>query len=84
MRDHQGYRDGKVDVFAASTPPLKAKAVIFAECASSRRRNNTLLLSLVDIRKAYSTAIPERAIYMKLLTELGLGSDRMVRAVRCV
>ena len=36
------------------------------------------------MRKAYVNAIPERAIYMKLPQELGLGSDLVARQIRCV
>ena len=59
-------RDGKVDASAASTPPLEAKQVIFATFASSRRTTNKLILSFVDLQKAYVNTVPEHAIYMKL------------------
>ena len=77
-------KDGKVDAFATSTPPLEAQKILFAKFASSRRKNNKLRLLFVDLKKAYFNAIPERAIYMKLPKELGLGSDLVARQVRCV
>jgi hypothetical protein len=77
-------RDGKVDAFSASTPPLESKKILFSKFASSRRKGSKKLrLSFVDIRKAYFNAIPERAIYMRLPKELGLGTDVVARQVRC-
>ena len=43
-----------------------------------------LRLSVVDIRKTYFKAIPERAIYIKLPKEMGLSPDLAARQVRCV
>ena len=77
-------RNGKVGAFAASTPPLEAKNILFAKFGSSRRKTNKLRLSFVDIRKAYFNAIPEFAIYMKIPKDLGLSSDLVARQVRCV
>jgi hypothetical protein len=78
-------RDGKVDAFAASTPPLEAKKLLFSKFASNRRKGHKRLrLSFVDIRKAYFNAIPERAIYMRLPKEMGLGTNVVARQVRCV
>ena len=69
-------KDGKVDAFSASSPPLEAKKLLFAKYASTRKKGSKpLRLSFVDIRKAYFNAIPERAIYMKLPKEMGLSPD---------
>ena len=78
-------KDGKVYAFSASTPSLEAKTLLFAKCASTRKRSSKpLRLSFVDIRKAYFNAIPERAIDMKLPKEMGLSPDLVARQVRCV
>ena len=78
-------KDGKVDAFSASTPPLEAKKLLFAKYASTRKKGSKpLRLSFVDICKAYFNAIPERAIYMKLPKEMGLSPDLVARQVRCV
>ena len=55
------------DMFAASTPPLEAKRMLFARYVSEKtRRGKPLRLSFVDIRKAYFNAIPTRKMFMKL------------------
>lgn len=78
-------KDGRTDHFAASTPPLEGKKALFAKFASQRRQGKEALrISFVDIRKAYFNAIPERAIFMKLPPEMGMGPHMVARQVRCV
>ena len=80
-------KDGKNDAFAASTPPLEAKKILFSKYVSERNKHKNkdpLRISFVDIRKAYFNGIPERAIYMQLPRELGLSPDLVARQVRCV
>ena len=78
-------KDGPIAHFAASTPPLEGKKALFAKFVSHRRTGkDALRISFVDIRKAYFNAIPERAIFMKLPPEMGLGPDVVARQVRCV
>ena len=73
------------DMFSASTPLLEAKRLLFTRYVSERhRKNKPLRLSFVDIRKAYFNALPERAIYMRLLREMGLPSNMVARQIRCV
>ena len=75
----------KNDMFAASTPPLEGKRLLFAKYVSERTTNGKpLRINFVDIRKAYFNGIPERAIYMKLPPEMGLGPNVVARQVRCV
>ena len=78
-------KDGPIAHFAASTPPLEGKKALFAKFVSHRRTGkDALRISFVDIRKAYFNAIPERAIFMKLPPEMGMGPDAVARQVRCV
>ena len=78
-------KDGKQDAFAASTPPLEGKKILFAKYAQSKdRKGKPMRLSFVDIRKAYFNGIPERAIYMMVPKELGLAPGTVARQVRCV
>lgn len=59
--------------------------MLFTKFVSERKRNGKpLRLSFVDIRKTYFNAIPQRAIYMKLPPEIGLGPNVVARQVRCV
>ena len=49
------------DMFAASTPPLEAKRMLFSRYVSEKtRKGKPLRLSFVDIRKAYFNALPTR------------------------
>ena len=53
-------------------------------CIDQEKSRKPLLLSFVDICKAYFNAIPERAIYMTLPKEMKLSPDLVARQVRCV
>ena len=49
--------------FAASTPPLEAKRILFSRYASERRRNGQpLKLHCLDVRKAYLNGVSRRSI----------------------
>ena len=77
-------RGDKQDQFFASTPPLEAKKMIFAQYAKERKRNGKpLQLSFIDIRKAYFNGIPKRPIFMAFPKEMGLPSNFVARLRRC-
>ena len=78
-------KEGKNDLFHASTPPLEAKKALFSQYASQRTRGGKpLRLSFVDIRKAYFNGIPTRSVYMSLPRELGLPPNLVAKQIRCV
>ena len=73
------------DMFAASTPPLEGKRMLFTRFVSEQKRSGQpLRISFVDIRKAYFNALPERAMFMRLPKEMGLPPNTVARQVRCV
>ena len=76
----------KNDMFAASTPPLEAKRLLFAKYVSQKtsRNGSPLRLGFVDIRKAYFNAIPTRQIFMKIPKEMGLPPNAVAQQIRCV
>ena len=75
----------KQDNFFASTPPLEAKKILFAQFTQERHRNGKpLRLSFVDVRKAYFNGIPKRPLYMAFPKELGLPANLVAKQVRCV
>ena len=79
---NDGHRN---DLFAASTPPLEAKRILFAKYVTEQRRNGQpLRLSFVDIRKAYFNATPTRNIFMRVPKELGLPPNSVAQQIRCV
>ena len=78
-------REGKNDLFHASTPPLEAKKALFSMYASHRtREGRPLRLSFVDIRKAYFNGIPKRQVYMSIPREMGLAPNLVAKQIRCV
>ena len=73
----------KHDSFFASTPPLEAKKMLFAQFTQERHRNGKpLRLSFVDVRKAYFNGIPKRPLYMAFPKELGLPANLVAKQVR--
>jgi len=73
------------DMFPTPTPPLKAKRMLFARCVSEQeRKGKPLKLSFIDVRKTYFNALPNRAIYMRLPTEIRFPSNAIARQVKCV
>ena len=77
-------RGDKQDHLFASTPPLEAKKLLFAEYAKQRHRDGQPLeLSFIDIRKAYFNGVPKRPIFMAFPKELGLPSNYVARLKRC-
>ena len=78
-------KEGKNDLFYASTPPLESKKILFSRFSSERHRNGQpLRLSFVDIRKAYVNGRPRQDAFMSLTKELGLAPNLVARQVRCV
>ena len=69
--------------FYAATPPLEAKRILFSEFASRVPAEN-LKVSFVDVKKAYFYGIPERTLYVRLPSELGLGKGVVGKLVRCM
>ena len=75
----------KQDHYFASTPPLEAKKLLFAQYARERSRNGQpLRLSFIDVRKAYFNGMPKRPLYMAFPKEMGLPSNLVAKQVRCV
>ena len=73
------------DLFAASTPPLEAKRLLFARYVSEKTRGGKpLRLSFVDIRKAYFNTLPARNMFMRLPKEMGRPPDAVAQQIRCV
>ena len=78
-------KEGKNDLFNASTPPLEAKKFLFARYASERVRDGKpLRLSSVDICKAYLNGIPSHDVFMSIHKELKPSANLVARQVRCV
>ena len=69
--------------FFAATPPLEAKRLLFSEYAS-RAKSEDLQISFVDVKKAYFYGVPERTLYVRLPSELGLGKGIVGKLVRCM
>ena len=71
--------------FYAATPPLEAKRMLFSEFASQRIQNGKpLQLSFVDVKKASFYGIPEREIYARLPSELGVSKQYVGKLVWCM
>ena len=78
-------KEGKNDLFYASTPPLEAKKALFSMYASLRTRNGKpLRMSFVDIRKAYFNGTPTRPLYMSIPKEMGLAPSLVAKQIKCV
>ena len=77
---------GEADAaFYAATPPLEAKRVLFSTWSKQRHRGGQpLKLHFLDVRKAYFNGRPQRAIYLRLPPELGLGKNIVGKLKRCV
>ena len=77
-------KNGKQDSFFASTPPLEAKKLLFAQFARERRRQGEpLQLCFVGIEKAYFNGIPKKPVYIQFPKELGLPNRLVGKLVRC-
>ena len=78
----------KSDDYFASTPPLEAKRLLFSEYASTARRPDMLdqeiVLSFVDIRKAYFKGVPKRNVHLAFPKELGIPDNYVAHLKRCV
>ena len=77
--------DGKTDAYFASTPPLEAKRILFSEYASRRwsKQGDPLMLSFVDIKKAYFNATPKRNVHLQFPKELGAPQGKIAHLLRC-
>ena len=75
----------KTDMFAASTPPLEAKKLLFSMMASLRKdaKGRPLELAFIDVKKAYFNAVPKRVIHLVPPKELGLPAGYVARLRRC-
>ena len=78
----------KSDDYFASTPPLEAKRLLFSEYAATARRPDMLdqeiVLSFVDIRKAYFNGVPKRNVHLAFPKELGIPDNYVAHLKRCV
>ena len=78
----------KSDDYFASTPPLEAKRLLFSEFAATARRpdmlDHEIVLSFVDIRKAYFNGIPKRNVHLAFPKELGVPDHLVAHLKRCV
>ena len=75
----------KTDMFAASTPPLEAKKLLFSMMASLRKdaKGRPLELAFIDVKKAYFNAVPKRVIHLVPPKEPGLPSGGVAHLRRC-
>ena len=75
------------DLFAA-TPPLEAKKLLFSEYATIARSpanaDNEIVLSFVDIKKAYFNGVPRRNVHLAFPKELAIPEHLVAHLKRCV
>ena len=78
----------KTDEYFASTPPLEAKKLLFSEYSATARRpmnlSKEIVLSFVDIKKAYFNGVPRRNIHLAFPKELGVPDHLVAHLKRCV
>ena len=78
----------KSDEYFASTPPLEAKRLLFSEYSATARRpdmiDQQIVLSFVDIRKAYFNGVPKRNVHLAFPKELGMPDHLVAHLKRCV
>ena len=78
----------KTDEYYAATPPLEAKKLLFSEYANTARRPTNkpklIVLSFVDIKKAYFNGVPRRNIHLAFPRELGIPPNLVAHLKRCV
>ena len=78
----------KTDEYYAATPPLEAKKLLFSEYANTARRptnkSKLIVLSFVDIKKAYFNGVPRRNIHLAFPRELGIPPNLVAHLKRCV
>ena len=71
-------------VFDASTPPLEANKLRFAQFAHRQTlRGKKAKLMFIDVTETYCNASPTISIYVKLPKELVLAKGSYVRLLRC-
>ena len=78
--------DSKSDAFFASTPPLEPKRLLFSQYSSRRYSDagEPLVLSFVDVKKAYFNAKPVRYIHLTFPKEMGAPAGKVAHLLRCV
>ena len=78
----------KTDEYFASTPPLEAKRLLFSEFAHKARhpkhKKRNMVLSFVDVKKAYFNGIPRRNLHLVFPKELGMPGHLVAHLKRCV
>ena len=78
----------KSDEYFASTPPLEAKKLLFSEYACTARdpafKSDEIVLSFVDIKKAYFNGVPRRNVHLAFPKELGVPDHLVAHLKRCV
>ena len=78
----------KSDEYVASTPPLEAKNLLFSEYACTARdpafKSDEIVLSFVDIKKAYFNGVPRRNVHLAFPKELGVPDHLVAHLKRCV
>ena len=78
----------KSEELFASTPPLEAKRLLFSEYARIVRDpkylDDSVVLSFVDVRKAYFNGIPRRNIHLVFPKEMGVDPSLVAHLNRCV
>ena len=78
----------KTDDYFASTPPLEAKRLIFSEYAHKARhpdhKKRDMVISFVDVKKAYFNGIPRRNLHLVFPKELGIPPHLVAHLKRCV
>ena len=71
--------------FYAATPPLEAKRLLFSEFASEQKLGKAqLLISFVDVKKAYFYGVPSRSLYVRFPPELGMPKNVVGKLERCM
>ena len=78
----------KTDEYFASTPPLEAKKLLFSEYATIARQpshaSDEIVLSFVDIKKAYFNGVPRRNVHLAFPKELAIPEHLVAHLKRCV
>ena len=78
----------KTDEYFASTPPLESKKLLFSEYATLARRpehaSDEIVLSFVDIKKAYFNGVPRRNVHLAFPKELAVPDHLVANLKRCV
>ena len=78
----------KTDEYFASTPPLEAKRLLFSEFARTvfhpEHKAKDVVISFVDVKKAYFNGRPRRNVHLVFPKELGIPAHLVAHLNRCV